>query len=123
MVEFLFTFLLFASIIFLALQFTVIANVRSMLNLATYSAAREYVVTYSEEKANVAGAIYMAPFIAGGEVLPFFSIPSDPGYGGMVNVKGTFYYRLQMPLTGRYFGPYGYAGFVPISSQCTMTME
>ena len=123
MVEFLFTFLLFASIIFLTLQFTLIANVRSMLNLATYSAAREYAVTYSSDKAQAAGQVYMAPFTLEGEALTYFSIPSDPGFGGMVTVKGKALYHLQMPLTRGYFGIYGKVGVVPITSQCTMTME
>jgi hypothetical protein len=129
MVEFLFIFILFTAIVFFILQITVIANVKSMLNLATYSAAREYIVSHSSTKAQIAAATYMAPFLPGvgnGEVL-WVRITTDPSgipsFGRQITFTGTAYYKLQMPIVRRYFGVDGYLGYIPLKSACTMTME
>jgi Flp pilus assembly protein TadG len=129
MVEFLFIFILFTSIIFFVLQLTIIANVKSLLNLATYSAAREYITSHSSGMAQAAAATYMNPFLPGvgnGEVM-YVSIStnpsSTPSFGRQVTVTGTAYYRLQMPIVRNFFGVNGYTGVIPLESKCTMTME
>jgi hypothetical protein len=128
MIEFLFIFLLFTSIVFVTLQFTIIANVRSLLNLSAYSATREYIVSCSSGKSQVAAAVYMAPFLPGignGEVLwVSVNAPSNPpAFGRQVDITTTAYYHLEMPLVRRYFGTAGYTGFIPLKSTCSMTME
>ena len=53
LIELLFIFLIFMAIVYLTIQFSLIANARSMLNLATYAAAREYAVSYDRTRANL----------------------------------------------------------------------
>jgi Flp pilus assembly protein TadG len=129
MVEFLFIFILFTAIIFFVLQLTVIANAKSLLNLATYTAAREYITSHSTGMAQAAAATYMNPFLPGvgnGEVLwvRITTEPSGtPSFGRQITVTGTAYYKLQMPIVRRFFGVDGYIGYIPLKSKCTMTME
>jgi hypothetical protein len=129
MIEFLFVFLMFVGIIFLTLQFTLIANARSMLNLATYAAARDYAVNYSSGSAYAAAGVYMEPLLPGvgsGDITAFYlSIPDDPGFGNQFTIKTTAPYKLMpLPVVQEFFGFVAeHTGYIELKSSCSMTME
>lgn len=119
LIEFVFVFLIFFAIFLAILQIGFMSISKSLLNLAAYSACREYVVTYDRNKALQAAQYYLIPaekqgFIKG---LTYSSFSPDNGFGSKaVVVLKTTYNMLGLPdMTVQ--------TIFPMESHCVMTME
>ena len=127
LIEFIFVFMLFNVMVFAAIQLSLVANAKSMLNLATYAACREYAVTYSKNKARLAASVQLKPIM--NELDPLmgyfrvnFKPDNDPGFGKKVQTTVTVFYK-PMPLVKKLY-PLVFGGrSVKLKSSCSMTME
>jgi hypothetical protein len=122
MVELLFILIGFMTIVMFVLQLSLIANARSVLNVATYAAARDYAVNYSRPRA-IAAANYYSLAGAGLPVTIRIS-PSNAKFGSKVKVTSTALYPLRIPLVRQYFGFIsGRVGLITLKSSVDFTME
>jgi len=118
LVEFIFVFLILFAIFLAIIHIGFMSISKSMLNLAAYSACREYVVTQNQYKSIQAAQHYFSPIQKQGFAGPLdISFSPDGGFGSKALVV----------LKSRYNMP-GLPGTVtetvfPMESHCVMSME
>jgi hypothetical protein len=123
MVELLFILVGFMTIVLFVLQLSLIANARSLLNVATYAAARDYAVHRSRPSA-LGVAKYYSLVGAGLPVANIRISPSNAKFGSKVKVTLTAVYPLRIPLVRQYFGFISErVGLITLNSTVDFTME
>lgn len=119
LVEFVFVFLIFFTIILAILHLGLMSISKSLTNLAAYSACREYVVTYDRGKAHAAAAFYLTPLVKQNFISRnwVFNVDRDPGFGRKITtVIKTKYNSVIFPIKRQ-------EKDFNMEARCAMTME
>jgi len=119
LVEFVFVFLIFFALFLAIIHIGFMTISKSLLNLATYSACREYVVTYNQNKSLQAANFYLEPLKKQGFIkgLTYSSFSKDNGFG----TKSTVVLKADYSLFG--LPEMTVQKIFPMESHCVMTME
>jgi hypothetical protein len=118
LVEFIFIFLIFFALFLAILHIGFMTISKTLLNMATYSACREYIVTQDRRKAQQAAQYYIDPVLKQGFIKTYDTYFSgDNGFGSkaIVILKATYSF---LGLPG-----IEVQKIFPMESHCVMTME
>jgi hypothetical protein len=127
LVEFILTFPIFFLIVGFLIQFVLIVNAHSQLNLFTFCAARQYANTQSSDRMEALGVAIMSPVIAYSPLsVPQVTYPDTAptfGQGYLIQTKAQVE-LLPIPIVRDIFGLVSRMdGLYEIQSSCAMTAE
>ena len=131
LVEFIFIFLLFISLVFITLQITLIANAKSILNVAAYVSCRGASHFYEGRLSTPEGKILksirgdLEPFGNKGYYnIDFYPSPFRAKFGDKITSTITIYYKLMpLPIVRQFFHLSPSKKSIVLKASCTSLRE